>query len=255
MTDPGPVRFSHLRAYGMSGMHGYRARFDPEAQASYAMQRGTAVHALLFETRKVVGYHAGKNRNGKAYDEFVLAHPNTEILTHEDYIKAQRMADAVRASKLAQPWLQGIVEKTIFFRWNGMDCRSTPDVRGPDFVTELKTSATSHPARFQWHALKMCYHAQLRMESIAAGFVNGYAAGDGVEHHHIVAVESTPPYPVTVFVVAPRALEIGEKMLMLWSETLKVCEASKQFPPYSQTVVELDVPDDEPDYVFPEAEE
>jgi hypothetical protein len=244
LPDVGPVRFSHLKAYGRSGAHGYQARFSPEAQVTYAMQRGTAVHALLFDTRRVVGY-PGSVRRGKDYDAFTADNPDSEILTMSEFVTAQRMAESVRNCKLAKPWLEGIVEKTILFRWQGIDCRSTPDVRGPDFVTELKTCADASPFRFPWHARKMCYHAQLRMESIAAG---------NVEHHHIVAVESKPPYPVTVFTVTPRALEVGEKMLVLWAEALKACEASREWPAYSQTVCEFDVTEDEPELIFPEEE-
>jgi hypothetical protein len=233
MTSPGPVRFSHLRAYGRSGVHGYQARFSPEAQATYAMQRGTAVHALLFDTRKVLGYH-GATRRGKEYDAFVEANPETEILTMTEYDKARGMVEALRASEVAKPYLQGVTEQTILFRWMGEDCRSTPDVRGADFVTELKTCPVSEPTRFNWHALKMSYHAQMRFEAIAAG----------VKQCYLVAVEVTPPYPVTTFKLTDRALEQGEKLLMLWMERLRGCEQSQQWMPYCSSVVDLDVPED-----------
>ena len=42
-----------------------------------------------------------------------------------------------------------------------------------------------------------------------------------------------------------RALEVGEKLLMLWAERLKNCEASGMWPPYVSCVVPLDVPDEE----------
>ena len=233
VSDPGPVRFSNLRAYGRSGVHGYQSRFGAEAEASYAMQRGTAVHALLFNTRKVLGY-PGATRRGKEYDAFVAANPDTEILTMTEYDKARGMADALRASEVAKPFLQGITEQTILFRWMGEDCRSTPDVRGADFVTELKTCPISEPMRFNWHALRIHYHAQMRFEAIASGLAQCY----------IVAVEATSPYPVTVFKLTARALEQGEKLLMLWMERLRGCELSKQWMPYVSSVVDLDVPED-----------
>lgn len=239
----GPVRFSHLRAYGRSPMHGYHAR-TRDTEPTYAMERGTAVHALIFGNRKVLPYEGV--RRGKAYEEFVTEHPDTEILTASEYVKAQRMAEAVIDCKAAEEWLRGTVETTLHFRHMGMDCRATPDVRGADFLTELKTSASADPERFKWHALRMHYHAQLRWQEYAVAA----SGGKRVEHHMIVCVESTEPYPVTVFFVEPRALEAGEKLLALWMERLKGCEASGQYPGYSQSAVPLDVPEDDEELVF-----
>lgn len=230
-----PVRFSHLVAYGRSGADGYLAR-TKEADQTTAMQRGTAVHALVFGTRKVMAWTLTKNRSGKEYDAFVAANPDVEILTVIEYNKANRMADAVRASKVAAPYLQGKVEETIFFDWYGKKCRATPDVRGDGHVTELKTAATSDPSRFVWHALRRHYNAQLRMQQIACG--------DDGSDAYIVCVESTGAFNVTVFHLEPRALEFGEKNLCLWMERLKTCEASDRYPPYVECVVPLDAPDD-----------
>lgn len=237
----GPVRFSHLRAYGRSGLHGYYARTCDDDKQNAAMERGTAVHAILFETKRVCGY-PGKVRHGKQFDAFVADHPDTEILTMADFDKARRMADAVMQHKLAWPLLQGVREETLLFRWNGLDCRSTPDVRGLEFITELKSGATCDPNRFPWHAVKkMHYHAQMRMEAIAVEKKTGNAPLD----HYIVAVEQNEPHPVQVYRLDEKALDAGEKMLVLWSERLKVAEDSGQYPPYSQTILPIELPEEE----------
>lgn len=232
-----PVRFSHLRAYGRSPMHGHAARLR-DGKTTGAMQLGTATHALIFGTRKVVGY-PGATRRGKEYDAFVAANPDSEILTGTDYAKAQNMADAVRQSKVAEPYLVGTYEETLLFKWMGLDCRATPDCRGADFITELKTSSSSDPSRFIWHARKMCYHAQLRFQEYAC------ESKMDVLDHWIVCVESDDPHPVTVFHLEPEAREEGEKLLTIWGERLKNCEASGQFPPYVQTTVPLVWPKDD----------
>ncbi len=232
-----PVRFSHLRAYGRSPAHGRHARLAAKSDPSYAMERGTAVHAILFEKKKVIGY-PGATRRGKEYEAFAAAHPDHEILTMTEYEKASRMADAVRACKLAEPLLNGIREDTLLFKWMGLECRTTPDVRGPDFLTELKTASTSDPARFLWHARRMHYHAQLRFQDFGCEKLHR------IRDHWIVCVESEAPHPVTVFHVEPEALEEGEKLLMLWAERLKNCEASGAFPPYVECAVPLVWPKD-----------
>ena len=237
------VRFSHLRAYGKSAMHGQHARLQ-DGDATYAMQRGTAVHALLFGTRQVCGY-PGSQRRGKDYDAFAAEHQDHEILTMAEYDKARRMVDAVRASKVAEPVLEGVFEETIRFHWNGLECRATPDIRNPLFITELKTSATSDPMRFPWQALRMHYNAQMRMQQIGCGY-------DIKLSCYVVCVESAEPFPVTVFRIDERALEMGEKLLVSWAERLKSAEESQQFPAYSQCIVPIDLPDEESELVFPE---
>ena len=238
-----PVRFSHLRAYGKSPMHGHAARLGEEKEPTRDMDRGTAVHALLFNNRKVIGY-PGAARRGKEYEAFAAAHPDHEILTMSEYDKANRMADAVRACALAQPMLRGVPEETLLFRWMGLECRATPDIRGTDFITELKTSSSSDPQRFVWHARRMAYHAQLRFQEYAC-----QAKQIRVRDQWIVCVESEAPHPVTVFHVEPEAREEGEKLLTLWGERLKACEDAGEFPPYVQTTVPLVWPKDE-EFVF-----
>jgi len=228
------VRFSHLRAYGRSPMHGQHAR-TRDTDPTRDMERGTAVHALIFGNRPVCGY-PGSQRRGKDYEAFAANHQDHEILTMAEYDKARRMADAVKACKLAEPYLQGVHEETLLFRWMGLDCRATPDARGADYLTELKTSASSDPVRFLWQARRMHYHAQLKFQE--------YGCKDRILDHWIVCVEAEEPHPVTVFHVEPEALEEGEKLLVLWAERLKNCEASNEFPPYVSCAVPLVWPKD-----------
>lgn len=220
-------------------MHGHFARTAEEREPTRDMERGTAVHALLFGNRKVIGY-PGATRRGKEYDAFVEAHPDTEILTASEYDKANRMADAVRASEVAKPYLAGTPEETLLFDWMGMHCRATPDVRGTDFITDLKTSSSADPQRFLWHARRMAYHAQLRFQEYGCA-----ANKHRVREQWIVCVESEAPHPVTVFHVEDEAREEGEKLLTLWGERLKACEAAGTFPPYVQTTVPLIWPKDD----------
>ena len=243
-----PVRFSILKAYGRSPAHGLHARME-EMKQTRSMQIGTAVDALIFGHRKVCGY-PGAVRRGKEFDAFVADHPDTEILTMTDYDKAFFIADAVLNCEAAKPWLAGAKQETLLFEYNGLDCRATPDVRGDGFLTELKTSQTSDPVRFLWHALRMQYHVQLWMQQIACE-MHGYK----VPRHMIVCCENTAPYPVTVFEIQDRAKDVAARTLALWAERLKTCEQSRQWPGYSQAIVPLDVPEDEPEYVFPETED
>ena len=242
-----PVRFSNLKAYGRSAMHGRHSRIAAKEDPSIAMERGTAVDAILFGHKRVVCY-PGAVRRGKEYDAFAAKHADCEIIGKTEYDKANRMVDAVRACKLAEPLLNGVKQDTIMFNWMGVACRTTPDVRGPDYLTELKTSQSSDPARFLWHARRMAYHAQMRFQEYGCEKLHMH-----IRHHWIVCVESEAPHPVTVFHVEPEALEEADKLLMLWMERLKNCEMSDNYPPYVECLVPLVWPKDI-EYEFGEQE-
>lgn len=230
-----PVRFSHLRAYGACGAKGAHARRS-EMQPTYAMQRGTAVHALVFNTREVCGY-PGAVRSGKAYEAFVADHPDHEILTMKEFDRARYMADAVLNCADAAPLLKGVQETTMWFDWMGRKCRATPDNRGSDFVTELKSTSNLDPEVFKWHARRMAYPAQLWFQHIGAEL-----SGFTVKKHYIVGIEDRAPWICMPFEVRPRALDRGARLVMLWMERLKVAEDSRQYPPYAQGIVPLDEP-------------
>lgn len=232
------TRFSHLRAYGRSAMHGKYA-VENDAEETRDMERGTAVHALVFGTRRVVGY-PGPVRRGKEYEAFCAMNTDAEILTLSEYEKSRNMAEAVRASSVAAPYLVGVYEETIRFRWMGVDCRATPDVRGDGFITELKSSSSSAPEKFLWHARRMAYHAQMRFQGYACE-----SAKHTVKDNWIVCVESEPPHPVTVFHVEPEALEEGDKLLTLWVERMKNSIASDTYPAYIDCPVPLVWPKEE----------
>lgn len=243
-----PVRFSHLKAYGRSAAHGAHARIAPKGAETYAIERGSGVHAILFGTQKVIGY-PGSTRRGKEYEKFVTDHPGHLILTMNEYDKAMRMADAVLKCDLAAPLLNGVFEETLLFDWMGLKCRATPDVRGAGFLTELKTSQSSHPEKFLWHARRMGYHAQMRFQEYACE----RSRVERIKDHWIVCVESEAPHPVTVFHVEPEALEEGDKCLTLWAERLKACEAANHFPGYIDCAVPLVWPKDEFELEYEEA--
>lgn len=236
-TELNPIRFSHLRAFGVSAAHGRMARTRDTSPTS-AMALGTALHKLLLTKEPVVAY-PGKVRAGKEYKAFCEANPGAEILTTTDYKKVKKMVASVRANNLAKPLLRGTKEKTLLFEWFGRKCRATPDVLGKGFIMDLKTCQSSHPDKFPWSARRLAYHAQLAFYRIAAREM-----GRDASNCYIVAVESTAPYPVTVFHITESSLLEGEKCLTLWMERLIQCEEANYYPAYTDALVPMDMPQD-----------
>ena len=205
------------------------------------MEQGSAVDALVFGTLPVVAY-PGPVRRGEEWEAWKADHPDDQFMvtTQHGLEEATSIADSIRANSLAMKCLEGDQQMRIEWNFCGRACASTPDVLGYDFVTELKVSQTSNPARFRWHALKMHYHCQLAFYAEAREAISVIAS----RRHYIVCAESKAPYVVTVFELSERAIEQGRRTNRLWMERLLQCEAANEWPGYSQSLVDLDVSDD-----------
>jgi hypothetical protein len=241
-----PLRFSHLKRIGQSPAH-YRAAVEQDGSH---LLKGSAVHSVLLGGKTVISY-PGPVRRGKDWEAFQADHPEDLILSRSEIDDVSGMVRAVQSCPEAMRVLQGVRERTVMFTLQGRECRATPDVDGGIYVTELKTTRSSSPSRFAWDAVRHSYNGQLAWYQDALMLQPGRR--EAPEAAFIVAVESSAPYVVTVFRVAERALDQGRRTNRLWLETLLACEAANEWPGYSQSIVELDLPGDE--MVIGEAEE
>jgi hypothetical protein len=239
-----PVRFHNLMQFGRSAAHGKWSLDGGEQDETTPMESGSALHGCLLKGERVLCFDTP--RRGKAFDQFASENAGAHILTPAVYDKTMRMIEAVHAHPRAMEMLEGIREETLLFKFLGRECRSTPDVRKPERVVELKSARSSEPNEFQREVLRRHYHGQMafQMEAVVASGLGLPADA------FIVAVESTEPHPVTVFHLSPRMLDYGARLVRLWMERLKACEAAGVFPAYCEAIVEIDVPvgDQELDY-------
>ncbi len=241
-----PLRFSALRQFAKSPAH-YIAYLDQQDATTSGMDIGTAADEMLLGKREVLAY-PGPVRRGKEFEAFKAANQAALIVTQKEYEQAAGIAGAVQDYPLAVDLLTGFRQDTRYWTHNGRECRGTPDVRGQDYIVDLKTGETSDPRRFHFKVRTYAYHAA------AAWYLDGlhreqFAVTGKVERTvrdaFIIAVEQAHPHVVTVFKLTDHLLELGERLWRTWFEALQVCESSGEFPPYSQSVVELDLPDDE----------
>jgi hypothetical protein len=232
-----PVHFSNLKAMALSPAH-YQARLNAPAAQTPAMRFGQLVHAVILGGAFEVW---PGDRRGKAWELFKDAHPDALIVTCDEYDKARLMSDAVRVHPIASTLIVGHCEKEMSFTLNGRACAGRLDVVNGDgcFWTELKSANCTEPYRFQRAALRMSYHAQMAWYQDMA-IANGIPARTG----YIVAVETAPPFAVTVLRLTPRALEEGRKLCRLWLERLIGCEQCHEWPSYTQSIVDFDVAED-----------
>jgi hypothetical protein len=238
ITVDHPLRYSQLSKFAKSPAHYLEARTH-DAQPTEAMERGSALHAVVLGTGPVVAF-PGKVRSGKVWEAFEADNQGKHILTGAAYEKVMGMAEAVWSDERAKELLYapGVVyEQTLRTDWNGKHIRATPDARHADWIADLKTCQTSEPEQFMRHATRMLYHGQLAFylqACIAAGVPT---KRDG----YVIAVEAAPPHPVVVFQMTENCLEMGDRAIRLWLERLRSCEAAGYFPGYVQSVVTWDI--------------
>jgi hypothetical protein len=232
-----PLHFSTLKFMAQSPAHYlYASTHEPPQSAAFRL--GSAVDAFCIgEGERVVTCPHRKNTKAYAEWEETTMPVDAIVLNATEWAKATEMADSIVRHKQAMELLAGERQRQIEWRWLGRHCSGTPDVFTVEHLTELKTGRTAHPDRFMSAARFYGYHAQLawyRRGLIECGF--GTPAS-----YWIVAVESAPPFPVTVFQLTDNAIDLGERACRAWLERLLVCEAADTWPAYTEAAVPFDV--------------
>lgn len=238
MITTDPVRFSNLKQMARSPAHYANTIAVPMVQ-SKAMLFGDALDAIIFGTKQVLTFD-GASRRTKMWTAFAEENPTAIKLLPKERITVDGMVATLSAHKDAMELLRGVNQQTVLWSMNGRACRGTPDSYTLDRVVDLKSTRNSKPEAFAWDGRKMAYHAQVTF------YRNGLAANMLCAPDadcYLVAVENTPPFPVTVLKLTERAMLEGNKLWRLWFEQLLVCEASDSWPTYTQSVAEFDTPD------------
>lgn len=227
--DDSPLHLRHVLANGI--------------KVTKPMRVGTIVHRLVLGPQRdhdVVIYPG--RRDGRMWDLFAKAHANDTIVTQSEWDEAEPIAAAVLRHPGALELLDG-AGCEVPVRWdnNGIPCST----RGIDVVNDrrhiiadLKTTRSAHPRAFMRQAVGMHYHAQLAHYEDGA-LANGIDCSGGVK---IIAVETKPPYPVTIFNLPPAVREAGRNKLSGWITTLKSCAEINHWPAYAQSEVEFELP-------------
>lgn len=237
MSGLNPVRFSELKHIARSPAH-YQYALRHGRRDSISMRIGRIVDAALLGGREPLVWDG--TRRTKAYDAFEEQNPGADIVTMAEVEMARPVIDALVARQDVMDLLNsGVKQKRLHWEWLGRPCTGQPDVHGR-LLVDLKTARCSEPGRFTRQGTWLAYHAQLawyRMGMVASGL---QPPGQVL----LVAVETEPPYPVTVLSVTERALDQGERLCRSWMERLIACEAVNHWPGYVESVVDFDVPDE-----------
>lgn len=236
-----PLRFGALKMMGKSPAH-YRHYLDNPPKQTKAMLLGDTLDTLTFGGKEINVFE-GSSRRGKAWDTFIKETPDGIRLLLSEYETACEMQESLRNNLQAMELLMcGQSQSTQYWKLGARECRGTPDVFSETKIIDLKTTRNANPYKFQIDGRFMGYHAQL------AWYFDGLRSLgliDSDAECYIVAVESSPPYPVVTFKLSQRAMIEGTKLWNLWFSRLMVCEETNVWPGYSDAIVPFETPDTE----------
>lgn len=243
-----PLRFSRLKHMSKSAAHFLE---NPSVDTA-STRKGQGTHSyLLGDKERVVVYRDGaRNEKHAKYQAFLEEHPGAHVLSPSEAVDVEGMRQSLEKHQRAMDLLDGFREQRITWTEMGRECAGTPDVvthiNGDRIAVELKTSRTAHPDRFRWEARRMLYHCQ------CAWYMSGLEKTlvyekKPIAAFFVVVVESTRPYPVTVFEWDPESLKMGQKQNRLWLEQLLGCERTGHFPGYVEADVTLSILDEDND--------
>lgn len=253
----GPVHYSRLKKFRLSAAH----YLEAEDASTASTRKGDGTHSVLLGGKRVVIYDGKRDPRSSRWQEFQEEHEGDCILIASEAKAVVGMRKSIEGHARAMALLDGERERLIEWETMGRKCAGTPDVvllnglpamnfRGRQYaactgkvVVELKTSKTAAPWSFPWEAKRYGYAGQCSWYRDGIEKCLTYPSGE-VSDVFIVVVESTAPYPVTVFHVEERALQKARMAWRDWMAQLLECERTGQFPAYTDDDVSLGLEDD-----------
>lgn len=219
-------------------------RRDPSA----AMQFGTAVHAGVLEPERfdrvvvMAPEFNARTAAGKAdRAAFVAANAGRVILSADDFDRARRCVDAIRAHPAARALLDGAeCELSLFWRdaQFGVPCKARLDARNHGGIIDLKTTTDASPEEFARSVASWGYHRQ------AAHYVSGceHLLDGSPEFFAFIAAESEPPHGVACYSLPGAAILAGAHSMNRALERYAAALAAGEWPGYPSTVESLTLP-------------
>lgn len=203
------INWSRLKLLEKSPAH-FKAGYSGD---SSSLRLGTAAHAAVLEPEKFARdfvVYPGKVRRGKEWEKFEqeAIDAGKTCLSRTEYAEASEIAKSVRAHSAATRYLT-LGEPEVGLVWNlsggefSFDCKGMLDYVG-DVIVDLKSTRDGSPQGFAASCHRYGYYGQ------AAWYSDGLFRARGKRlPFYFVAVESEPPYLVSVYRVPEAIIEYG----------------------------------------------
>ncbi len=237
---------SQLMDYLKSPLHFYHKHLSGEYKAydSAAFYLGSMVHCLVLEPHLFdLQYYQMPNcdrrtKAGKELYSHALVDAGTRIIvTHDDIVLAQAMADAFNRHNLAPSLLADAeIEQSIYFTHTptGLQCKVRPDIWQGSIVSDLKTTQDASYRAFQSSAFKYGYYLQAGMIDCALK-----SLGQTLEKFVFIAVEKDAPHAIAIYILEEDAILYGAQQFYKLMDKINVNISMNNWPDYGVQTLAL----------------
>ncbi len=215
---------------------------------SDAMDEGTALHQMLLGDDRCDILDFDAFRTNEAKDARDLSRSLGRVpLLRKKWDEIALLGDSLKEQVSAFPiepklFVEGRAEQTIVWNEpNGITCRARLDWLRTDYlcIDDLKKSRSANKRDFHKTIYSLGYHIQ------AAFYVRACKAAFGVEPlFRWVAIESDPPYAMTVHTLRPNsdAMDYAQHKVTEACEIWQACLESGEWPAYPLVAHEVELP-------------
>jgi len=226
--------FSTLRDYDTNPELYYlrHIRRTHPRETADALEFGTAFHCAVLEPERFDSQYIVPpkfNRHSKAgraeEAAWLEAHSANRVIDKHDLEKLRRMQASVLDNPRARQYVEQALHRERGIKWTcgetGLPLRARPDIVGPGYVANLKTTRDILPHKFRASVRDHRYDAQAAMD------LEAVASLVQAEFRHVlIAVEKTAPWECAIYRLVSDALENGRNWQRRVRATLR---ASKEF--------------------------
>jgi len=246
---PGMNWSSLKRIHASPAEYLYRVTNPEPDKAAFAL--GRALHCAVLEPDRwgtdFVGqpdFGDGRTKAAKAAkaDWLLTVGPGTEIVSADDFETISRMADALRAHRVAGPLLTGDRAEQVV-QWQdpitGLACKGRLDIL-TSRVVDLKSAREIHPRQFGAAAARYLYHGQIAWYH--DGAILGGALPEDAEPPILIAAQKVAPWDVACYSVPEHVITAGRRLYRSLLDRFIECQAADYWPGCAPDLLDLELP-------------
>lgn len=176
--------------------------------SSSSLDLGSAIHTVLLEPEifknefYVMGKVDRRTKEGKKeYNKHLMAANGRKLLTQNEMNIIEPVKENFAKHDLAKEYCVGKIELSHYLKFLSVPVRVRPDVKGVNFISDIKTCQDNSPKAFKRDVYKYAYHLQAAFYSDALGFP--------AENFRFIAIETNYPYSIEVYSLSEDMIEQG----------------------------------------------
>lgn len=222
-----------------------KARYeeDNQKEPTPSMEFGSALHCAVLEPERFAKEyvtHGKVDKRTKAWKDFCDTNFD-KLFIHEDVL---RMADSIRSLPSLKMILDDaatVVEASASWTDDetGVLCKGRFDIYNRDLETtsDIKTTRSASPDGFALEVFKNGYHIQGALYRRACRIL-GLPCSDFI----FFCVENKAPFCAAAYRLQDEVIDLGEAQVVQYLKRLKECEATGQWPGYSNEILSIGIP-------------